>query len=719
MSRRKSKIKGRKLPVKRLKTELAKFFAAKKNKRYTIKQIASKLKVANSTTSIKHAVNVLVKEGVVYEQDDKYKWDIMSSVNQQSSAMPSKEYVGKVDMTRSGDGYIIIEELEDDVYVPGRYLKGAVNKDIVKVRVPQLRGKRRPEGKVIAIVERAMTHTIGKMRIGDNYSTLYPIKRDLGDEIYVHNNALNGVKDGEYAVVEITDWGQSQNKGIWGTVTRKLEKANENDIAMQSIYLSHGFDMEFPPEVLNEVKDIELDINDTEVAKRRDMRPVTTFTIDPDTARDFDDALSYRELENDTYEVGVHIADVTHYVRPGTALDKEAYHRATSVYLVDRVLPMLPEKLSNNLCSLNPNVDRYTFSAIFIFDKNHKVINEWFGRSIIHSDRRFTYEEAQAVIETGEGDYAHEIKQLNKIALKLRKDKFANGAISFESDEVKFKLDEEGKPIEVIVKERKEAHMLIEDFMLLANKSVAKYVAKKSQREIPYIYRVHDLPNEEKLEEFAVFAQELGFTMNLKTPRQIADSFNQLMKAAESNEALELLTPLAIRTMAKAVYTTDNIGHYGLGFEYYTHFTSPIRRYADVLVHRILDANLDETHRVDKADLEARAKHISTQEKNAAEAERESIKYKQAEYISERIGQTFEGVVSGMIEKGFFVALEESKAEGLIEFASLDERYEMESKFRAVAPSGHQITMGKTVEVEVLSVDLEKRQIEMRVVDWH
>lgn len=720
MSKRgKLKIKGKKLPVRTLKRELTKFFATKKKSRYTIKQVIAKMRIANSHSSVKHAVDLLIEDGILFSKDDRYQWDMNATVSQQSKYFPAKEYIGKVDLTRSGDGYIVVDDLEDDVFVPRKFLKGAVNKDLVKIKVPKLPGKRRPEGKVIEIVERAVTHVMGKIRLGDKYATLYPVKRDIADEVYIKNDDLKDVLDGDYAVVKITEWGQSQNKGIWGVVTSKVEKASPIDIAMQSIFLSHGFDLEFPPEVMNEVKNIELDINEEEVSKRRDFRDILTITIDPATAKDFDDALSYQVLEDGNIEVGIHIADVTHYLRPGTALDKEAFHRSTSVYLVDRVLPMLPEKLSNNLCSLNPHEDRYTFSAVFTFDEKYKIVNEWFGRAVIHSDRRFTYEEAQEVIETGEGDHALELRKLNEIAHKLRKLKYKNGAISFDSEEVQFQLDESGKPVDMYVKERKDAHLLVEDFMLLANKSVAKYVAKKAENEVPNIYRVHDLPNEEKLQDFALFAKELGFTMNLKTPRQVADSFNRLMKEAEHNEALQLLTPLAIRTMSKAVYTTENIGHYGLGFEHYTHFTSPIRRYADVLVHRILFDNLDKTHRVDKADLEVKAKYISTKEKSAAEAERESVKYMQVLYISERIGQQFEGVVSGMIDKGFFVALEKSRAEGLIEFDTLIERYDMgDSKFRATAPSGHTISMGDRVIVEVTEVDIDKRQIEMKVIEF-
>jgi ribonuclease R len=380
---------------------------------------------------------------------------------------------------------------------------------------------------------------------------------------------------------------------------------------------------------------------------------------------------------------------------------------------------MLPEKLSNDLCSLNPNEDRYTFSASFIFDKNYKIIKEWFGRTVIHSNRRFSYEDAQEIIETGEGDYSEEILFLNKVAHKLRKQKIKNGAISFESEEIKFELDEDGKPIGMYVKERVDAHMMIEDFMLLANKSVAKFIAKKPSPEVPFIYRVHDEPNPDKLADFALFASELGYKMNLNTPSEIAKSFNGLYEAAKVNEQLKMLEPLAIRTMSKAEYTTNNIGHYGLSFDYYTHFTSPIRRYSDVLVHRYLDKNLKGEFRTNKELLEIKAKHISLQERNATSAERESIKYKQVEYIKGHIGEEFDGVISGMIERGIFVKLKDSLVEGMVTFDRLDEPYELaESKLKAIGKRSKKVlAMGSNVRVKIVSADLESKQVEMSFIE--
>ena len=473
---------------------------------------------------------------------------------------------------------------------------------------------------------------------------------------------------------------------------------------------------------MDEAAAISREITTNEVARRRDMRGTTTFTIDPETAKDFDDALSFKQLENGNYEVGVHIADVAHYIEEGSALDKEALNRSTSVYLVDRVLPMLPEELSNDLCSLNPNEDKYTFSAIFEMKKNGKIKSEWFGRTVIHSNRRFTYEEAQERLESKKGDFQEELNILNKIHHNLREHRYKNGSISFESEEVRFILDDNGKPIDTYVKERKDAHMLVEDFMLLANRSVGKYISEKDKIEIPFVYRIHDEPNPDKLVDFAVFAKALGYKMHIDTPTQIAESFNALAAAAKENEQLKMLEPLAIRTMSKAEYSSENIGHYGLGFQYYSHFTSPIRRYSDVLTHRILFKNLEhKTERVDKDALEQMCKHISIQERNATQAERESIKYKQVEYMEDQIGNTFNGRISGMIEKGIFVELLDSKAEGLIKFSSLTENYDVADS-RLVATgrrTGDEIKMGDRVQVKVLGTNIDNRLIDFELLEMN
>ena len=681
------------------------------------------MKVDNSVDSIGHALKTLEEEGKVFQvKDGRYRWDRQAggANGTKTKQVSSITYEGKVDMTRSGAAYIMVADLEDDIYIAARHTNTAMQGDIVKVVVPKKSTRRRPEGRITDVIKRSVSHIIGKVFKTKKYAIITPMAKSPISEVYVNYGQLpDDVDDGDQVVAEITTWGTGQNKAIWGKVTKKLADVSHNDVTMLSILLEQGFDTEYPAGAVKESEHMTATVTDTELAVRRDFREVPTFTIDPLTAKDFDDALSLTFNEDGSYEVGVHIADVTHYVRPGTALDQEAFNRSTSVYLVDRVIPMLPEKLSNDLCSLVPHEDRYVFSAVFTFSKSHKITGRWMGKGIIYSDRRFTYEEAQEVIEGADGDYKKEILHLNKVAEVLRKERFKNNAISFESSEIVFELDENAKPIRAYAKERKAAHMLVEDFMLLANKEVAKFVAKLPKPEVPMVYRIHDEPDPDRLADFSLFAKELGVQMKIDTPSQIAKSINALSSAAKENEALKMLQPLAIRTMSKAVYSSNNIGHYGLAFEHYTHFTSPIRRYSDVLVHRILQDNLETIKRYDKEKLEIKCKHISSQEKKATDAERASKKYKQAEYISDHIGEVFDGHVSGMIDKGIFVQLDESHAEGMIPFSRIGERFTLSgSKLKAVGDaSGDVISMGDALKVKILSVDLEERQIEMALCE--
>lgn len=714
--------KPRQLKESDLIQQIEKLLSKNPNTRYNHIQISRKINVANPPESIRLAVMKLVTEGkVVKLAEDRYKWETRAASNQNHKKRKTEDeilYSGTVDMTRSGAAYIIHSESVEDIYIHSKNLKDALHKDEVTVSVIESRSRRRPEGKVVSIEKRALTRVIGHIRIFNNYAILTPDNSRIYPEVLVHHNDILGSKDNDRVVVEITSYGRGQNKAIWGKVLKVLEEISDIEMNMQSILFSNGFDPEFSPEVLHEAEIMSGVISEDEVKKRRDFRPITTFTIDPLTARDFDDALSIQHLENGNIEIGVHIADVTHFLKEGTSLDNEAFRRSTSVYLVDRVCPMLPEKLSNDLCSLNPHEDKFTFSASFVFDSQFNIVKEWFGKTIIHSDRRFTYEEAQERIETGQGDFVAEILLFDKIAKHLRKQRYDEGSISFESEEVQFILGEDGLPTGMYVKERKDAHMLVEDFMLLANKRVATFMATKAKPEIPFVYRVHDLPNPDKLADFALFAKELGYHFKMDKPDQIADSFNKLAMASLENPILKLLEPLAIRTMAKAVYTTENIGHYGLGFEYYTHFTSPIRRYSDVLVHRILFKNLTEIYREDKENLEKKTKHISDQEKKAAESERESTKYFQTLYISKYIGQEFDGIISGIIEKGIFVELPESKVEGLVTFDSMGEIFTVPtSRLKAKSRiSGDELTMGQNVRVRILGADPDTRRTDMELV---
>jgi ribonuclease R len=716
--KKKTGIKGKKLPPKELKRQITFLFRGTPKKRYTPKQIIKKLKIDNNVPSVYSVLQKMTEENkLIAMADGRFR---LNKYADKSPKVHTQE--GIVDMTRGGSAFINCDDLTQDVFVSSSNLNTAINGDRVRIVITNARRGRRPEGVITEVLERASKHFIGTIHVSKRFAFVIPDVRHVARDIFVPLKDSMDSKDGEKVVVSIVDWSEGSKKSPIGKVTATLGSAGSSDIAMKSILINNGFDIVFPERVEAEAEAIPDVMEPAEIERRRDMREVTTFTIDPDTAKDFDDALSIQWLDNGHYEIGIHIADVSHYVCPGTHLDKEALERSTSVYLVDRVAPMLPEKLSNGLCSLRPNEDKFTFSAVFTFDKNDKIIKRWFGRTVTHSDRRFTYEEAQEVLETKEGDYVHELLHLNRVAHVLRKAKFKNGAIAFESDEVKFKLDEEGTPLYVYKKERKDAHMLIEDFMLLANKEVARFISEKGRdqgKEIPFVYRTHDSPDPGKLADFALFAKQFGYTMDLSTPQGISKAFSRLVKDAREREELKILEPLAIRTMAKAEYTTDNIGHYGLAFEYYTHFTSPIRRYSDVLVHRLLAKNLeDKTFRTDKELLETQCKHISTQERKAMAAERESVKYKQVEFIKEQVGQVFAGIVSGMIDRGFFVELMENRCEGMVPFSTLDERYVLQEGGMTAKGmlSGDIIKMGDILKVSVAAADLDSRRIDLRLV---
>ena len=707
-------FKGKKLNTLELKSIVNRELKHRNGKSYSAAGIIKKLKISNSRDEVQHVLDKLVKEGRVRQTAG----DVYQSNNK--STATERLLVGTVDVTRSGAAYIIIGGKTDDVYVGAGDLLGALDGDTVEISVARRRGRQKPDGRVTRIIRRSREIFMGRIFINKKYSVVTPFKTPDGFEIFIFNDKLNGAEDGDIVTARVISWPDGKNKMIKGEVTEVLSSDNASDMEMKSILIGQGFDLQFAKETMSEADAIPEVISEQEIALRRDMRDVTTFTIAPATAKDFDDALSYRGLDDGRVEIGVHIADVSHYVKPGGPLDKEAYERSTSVYLVDRVLPMLPEKLSNELCSLRPNEDKLTFSAVFVFDKEANIVSKWFGKTIIHSNRRYAYEEAQEIIEKGEGDYALELAHLNQIATKIRERRYAKGAISFESDEIQFKLDENGFPVEIFIKERKDAHLMVEDFMLLANRSVAEYIHKKGvSGEIPFVYRVHDRPDNQKLSDFATFAAEMGFKMDLSSPKAVVNSFNTLAKKAEEDDTLRLLTPLAIRTMAKAEYTTNNIGHFGLGFEDYTHFTSPIRRYSDVLVHRILYKNLgSDIYREDKDRLEILCKHISSQERKAMDAERESIKYKQVEFMSRFVGSEFDGIISGIHDRGVFVELAGNHCEGMIRFDRFEESFILDdSKMKAFGRNtGRTIKIGDRIRIRVLDADLNNRQLDFAPV---
>ncbi len=715
----KRRYKSKKVNSRDLKTQVYKLFLRLPKKRLNAKQIGAKLKISNSKDAIQYAVDQLAASNkIVFVKDDKYKLNKLTA-KLAFEALPSSTYKGRVDMTKQGSGFLIVENLEQDLFIPRNHLKGAMDGDIVEVTAVFPKGKKRGEAKVRKILKRKLSSVVGRLYFQKRYALVDVMHTRNPLSVCIKPGDTMFAKDEDIVVVEIISWGNGQNNTIWGKVKQVIDEENLNEINMQSILSMNGFDSFFPQEVKDEMKFVPDEVPESDKDGRRDLRDTVTFTIDPETAKDFDDALSIKYLPEGIIEVGIHIADVSHYVKPNTNLDKEAYHRSTSVYLVDRTIPMLPEKLSNSLCSLNPQVDRLSFSAMFLFDEKYKIIDRWFGKSVIYSDKRFTYEAAQEILESGEGEFAKELSDLNAIAKKLRKKKFKNGAINFDSDEIKFKLDKNSKPIELIVKRRKEAHLLVEDFMLLANKEVARFIGSKEEQEIPFVYRVHDLPDTDRLVDISLFAKELGFNFKYQTPQEVKESINALAKAAKKDEALKLLEPLAIRAMSKAIYTTNNIGHYGLGFQYYGHFTSPIRRYADVLVHRILEANIEKTVRMVKGDLEIKCKHISSQEKKATEAERDSVKYKKVEFMANRIGEEFEAIISGMIERGIFVEVKETKAEGLIQFSRMTNDYsQTENKYIVLdRTTGQKLKFGDTVNVRLLEVNLEDKLLEFELVE--
>jgi len=631
-----------------------------------------------------------------------------------------KMLVGKLDVSRQGLGFVMVENQEQDILVRPEQMHIALNGDTVRVKILQVSPKGRAEGEIVEVITHAQTEFIGRLDVSDKFAFLIPDKQHIRTDIFIPLHQLNGGKDGERAVAQITEW-QGKSKNPVGKIVDILTHERENEVAMKEILVENGFPLRFSDTAMQQAEALTELLPATDIKLRKDCRTVCTFTIDPADAKDFDDALSVRLLKNGNIEVGVHIADVSHYVLPGTELDAEAYERATSVYLPDRVLPMLPEHISNNLCSLRPHEDKFTFSVIFQLNRKGTIKQFWIGRTVIHSDRRFTYEEAQQVIEEGKGDLSEEILLLHEIAQSLRRDRFAKGAINFSSQEVKFRLDEQGTPVGVFIKESKEANQLIEEFMLLANRTVAGFVQKKklNGQPVPFPYRVHDFPNEDKLAVFAAFAARFGYKFNLNNPDEIAHSFNDMLREVEGKPEQHVLEQLGIRTMAKAVYSTENVGHYGLGFDDYCHFTSPIRRYPDVMVHRIVQQCLDDDVKADKK-MEQKCRHCSDQERKAMEAERAANKYKQVEFMQQFIGEEFPAVVSGVASFGFWAETIAQKCEGLVSVADLvdiDEFYFLESDYALVGMrTGLRFRIGDKVNVRVVATSLEKRQIDFAYI---
>lgn len=623
---------------------------------------------------------------------------------------------GTIDIIASGAGYVrLAEKSQNDVYVPQHNLGTAMHGDTVRIKLLDGRGSK-SEGRVLEVLKRRRTEFVGTIKEHLGHTVMVADDLRVQNPFLIPPSELNGAKPGDKVVMELDVW-KDARETMRGKVLRVLGRAGEHNVEMHAILAEFGLPLEFPESVLKASAEIRDGVTPEEIAKRRDMRKVITLTIDPDDAKDLDDALSVRRSENGNWEIGIHIADVSHYVKPGSPVDIEASKRATSVYLVDRVVPMLPENLSNDLCSLNPNTDKLGFSAIFEMDDNAVVLHEWFGRTVIRTDQRLAYADAQAIIDGGDGTYKQEVLTLNSLAKVLRKERMANGALEIGGNEVKFHLDEKGRPLGVYEKVMGPANWLIEEFMLLANKRVAASIGKGGKGKArPFVYRVHDLPDPEKVEQLRALAHSFGHQLNTDNAEELPKAINALLRSVAGTEEENILQQVAIRSMSKAIYTTENIGHYGLGFEHYTHFTSPIRRYPDVLVHRAIAHYLAGGSPLDRNTLEDSCLHSSRMEKQAADAERASVKYKQAEFLRDRIGEEFDGVISGLTNWGIYVELVENKCEGMIGLRELpgdvfhfdQERYTVKGQ-----RTGRSFRLGDELRVMVRSVDMQRRSVDM------
>ena len=736
MSKKKKIFKKKGRIIKDLTKNIFKILNEDANQSYNYKQIASKIGISDTdgkTQILKKLAELTATKKI--KETDRGKF----TINQDR-----KYHIGTLDLTTNSNGYFICDDFENDIFIPSINLNKALHKDTVKVYTYNKRGSKKLEADVVEVLERAKTEFVGVLQLNKNFGFVIPDDNKMYADLFISQNKINGAEDGDKVVATLTDW-PSNSKNPFGKITQVLGKPGDHNTEMHSILVEYGLPYEFPKEVEAEAENLPIEITKEEIAKRRDMRSDLTFTIDPKDAKDFDDALSFTKLENGNYEIGIHIADVSHYLQEKTILDDEAYDRATSVYLVDRVVPMLPEMLSNGVCSLRPNEEKLTFSAVFEINEKAQIVKKWFGRTVTYSDQRFTYEEAQAIIENcnlsklkeytmpidisiidKEYNVSKEIVEatlkLDELAKKMRKKRMQAGAISFNRVEVKFNLDEEANPVGVFFKEAKDANKLIEEFMLLANRKVAEFIGQEKGKpsKKTFIYRVHDEPNIDKLNALQGIVSKFGYSLNTETKETISQSLNKLLSDVHGKAESNMVETLAIRTMSKAEYTTQNIGHYGLAFDYYSHFTSPIRRYPDVMTHRLLQYYLDGGKSPKAEVYEEKCKHSSQMEELASKAERDSIKYTQVKYMQDHKDMEFEGVISGVTEWGIYVEIKENKCEGMVRIRDIKSDYFIfdEKQYAIIGQSTKQVyQLGDDVVVKVKKTDLERKHLDFNLIE--